>query len=28
VLDQRYEQAANYPSPGRTVLVGATAYVR
>jgi vitamin B12 transporter len=28
VLDERYEQAANYPSPGRTILVGATAHVR
>ena len=27
-LDKRYEQAANYRSPGRTIIVGGTAHVR
>jgi vitamin B12 transporter len=27
-LDERYEQAANYRSPGRTILIGASAHVR
>lgn len=27
-LDERYEQAANYRSPGRTLLIGASAHVR
>jgi hypothetical protein len=28
VFDERYEQAATQPSPGPTILVGATAHVR
>lgn len=28
LFDERYEQAANYRSPGRTILVGAAAHVR
>jgi vitamin B12 transporter len=28
LLDKTYEQAANYRSPGRTIVVGATAHVR
>ena len=27
-LDERYEQAANYRSPGRTLVIGAAAHVR
>jgi outer membrane receptor protein involved in Fe transport len=28
LFDESYEQAANYRSPGRTIVVGATAHVR